>query len=73
MKTLKSFNSLNTLGTIDKIKLFRSETKIKVQLTSGGRLWFPNLPNGSIEQELLKHKVGRSMVKRIERVEVAMR
>ena len=46
------------------------KTKIKVTLWTGGRLWLPNVVNGSIEQELLKHKVGRSQIRAVERVEV---
>jgi len=46
------------------------QTKIKVTLWSGGRLWIPNVTNSSIEQELLKHKVGRSQIRAVERVEV---
>ena len=73
MKTLKSLDALNTLGTIDKIQLFGAETKIKVSLVTGGRLWLPNMPDGSIEQALLAHKVGRSMIKRVERVNLPAR
>ena len=45
-------------------------TKIRVTLWSGGRLWIVNVANGSIPQEVLKHKVGRSQIRAVERVEV---
>lgn len=46
-------------------------TKIKVTLWSGGRVWLDPVPNGSIEVELLKHKVGRSQIRAMERVEIS--
>jgi hypothetical protein len=50
-----------------------TKTKIKVQLNTGGRVWLDNVPNGSIQLELLKRKIGMSQVRFFERVEVAAR
>jgi hypothetical protein len=70
MSTFKSFGALGSLSLPEQMEVFGSVTKIKVSLVTGGRLWLPNVPDGSIVQELLKHRVGRSQVKRIDRVEV---
>ena len=62
--THNPFNSLNAKDFGPRV------TKIKVTLWSGGRLWIPNVTDGSVVQEVLKHKVGRSAIRAIERVEV---
>jgi hypothetical protein len=73
MKTLKSFGQLGNLTIADKARILPTETKIKVQLTSGGRLWLPNMPDFAIQQALLAHKVGRSQVKFIKREQVTVK
>ena len=65
----KNLNS-NPFASLNSNDYKPKVTKIKVSLWSGGRLWIPNVVNGSIEQELLKHKTGRSEIRAIERVEV---
>ena len=65
---MKNLN--NAFSALDSNDFGPKKTKIKVTLWSGGRLWIPNVTNSSIEQELLKHKVGRSQIRAVERVEV---
>lgn len=66
--------SLNELGnTTNQMKVLGSKTKIKINLVSGGRLWIDDVPNGSIQSELLKHRVGISQMRNFERVEVPAR
>jgi len=65
----KNLNS-NPFASLNAKDFGPKKTKIKVTLWSGGRLWLPNVTNGSIEVELLKHRVGRSQIRAVERVEV---
>lgn len=71
MKLNNAFANLLTPAV--QIAALGTKTKIQVFLTTGGRVWLDNVPNGSIQMELLKRKIGMSHMRGFKRVEVAAR